>query len=113
MAFISVPLRNVGRSMAIVDEDAITITGTMLGEPKGQPFVRRVRVPTAETTRVNLIVQATRDVMEPSERWLLKVPYTDFARRQGTVAVISLGYRGDSPADGEWLVMGVDHRESE
>jgi hypothetical protein len=110
MAFISVPLRNVGRGLAVIDQQEITIEGVALGQFKTGPLARRVRVPASETTRVNLIVefQAGGAKISRDDRWLLRVPYTDFAGRQRTVAAIKLGYTGEYAADGPWYVMGVD-----
>jgi hypothetical protein len=112
-AYISVPLRNVGRGLAAIDESGITIEGKALGEFKASPAARRVRVPLGETTRINLIVQFQMggEKISADDRWLLRVPYTDFAGRQRIVAAIRLGYVGDNARDGTWYVMGVDQEE--
>jgi hypothetical protein len=109
MAFVSVPLRNVGRGLAIVDETNITLEGTGLGSLKAPPVARRVRVPVNETTRVVLIANFLAGKTIPAaDRWRLHVPYTDFAGRQRTGALIQLGYRGPDAATGEWEVTAVD-----
>lgn len=45
MAFISVPLRNVGRGLAVINAAAITIEGVGLGDFKQAPAASRPRVP--------------------------------------------------------------------
>lgn len=111
MAYISVPLRNVGRGLAIIDAASIAVAGKNLGSLKTSPIARRVRVPPGETTRIDVIVefQMAGEVLVPADRWVLTIPYTDFAGRQLTTARVGLGYTGDAPAEGPWMVMAVDH----
>lgn len=113
MVFVSLPLRNVGRGLAIIDTANITLSGSpWIGGLKTHPRAQPERVPVGETTRIYVISEyvtasspqgPTR--MTPDDRWSLRVPYRDFAWRQPSVAEIVLGYRGDGPAShSEWFV---------
>jgi hypothetical protein len=104
---ISVPLRNVGRGLAVIDRSGVEISGPGLGAPEHRA-VQRSHVPVHETTRIDII--AGRAVGEPISTgtvWELRVPYADFAGTQRTVVRLQLVRHGDD-AQGPWLVEHVD-----
>ncbi len=106
-AYVSVPLRNVGRGLAVVDPESIEISGVALGTVKGQPTARRQRVPVGETTRIDLVAHYR--VGEPigeATDWLVRVSYRDFAGEQPACAKIHL--RCPDGPQGPWYVVGVD-----
>jgi len=111
MAFISLPLRNVGRGLAIVDEARIEVSGLpWLGRLKAIPRAQPERVPVGETTRLYVISEfhgVTK--MTEKDRWQLRVSYRDFACRQPVVVEILIGYRGDAAATGDWFISSVRH----
>ncbi len=105
--FISVPLRNVGRGLAVLDRSGVEISGPGLGAPEHRA-VQRSHVPVHETTRIDII--AVHAVAEPTPTgtvWELRVPYADFAGTQRTVVRLQLVCHGDD-AQGPWLVEHVD-----
>jgi hypothetical protein len=106
-AFVSVPLRNVGRGLAVVDQQRVTMTGPTLGDIQAI-LVRRVRVPDRETTRVTVRAYAVgSQVLTPKDQWVLRVPYTDFASKQRTVAVFTMA---PSPEGSQqWGILGVEN----
>jgi hypothetical protein len=107
-AFVSVPLRNVGRGLAVIDRDGLTLTGPTLGELQAL-LVRRVRVPDRETTRVTIRVAHAVGSrrLTPADQWCVRVPYVDFAGRQRTVAVVSMS---PSPEGSEqWGILAVQN----
>jgi hypothetical protein len=106
--FVSVPLRNVGRGLAVIDGSEIEIEGPGVGQLQYRTIMR-YHVPVNETTRVDLATGYK--LGEPIEKgtvWLLTVPYTDFAGEQRTVAKLQLVLRGDEAATGPWYVERVD-----
>jgi hypothetical protein len=115
MAFVSLPLRNVGRGLAIVDTANITLQGLpWIGAQKTFPRAEPERIPPGETTRIYLINEyhtvgdqqgPTR--MRQEDRWTLRVPYRDFAWEQPSTLEILLGYEGDGAAVGTWFVSAV------
>ena len=105
--FISIPLRNVGRGLAVIDRSGVGISGPGLGEP-GHRVVQRSHIPVTETTRID--IAAAHAVGEPIAMgtvWELRVPYADFAGTQRTVVSLQLVCRGDD-ARGPWIVERVD-----
>ncbi len=110
MAFISVPLRNVGRGLAVVVESDIAANGDALYDLKAPPSASRVRVPIGETTRVNIIVRQQAGVaVGAGDQWTITVPYTDFAGRQRSVARVVLECRDSSSAPFQWHTARVQH----
>jgi hypothetical protein len=110
-AFISVPLRNVGRGLAVVDSGAIQIQGPALSSLKERPVARRVRVPVEETTRVDLIVECSaQPKIAPTDRWFITVPYTDFAGQQRAVASVQIGCPGGAGVGSSWFVTEVQQQ---
>lgn len=89
MTYVSVPLRNVGRGLAIVDAAAIELSGDAIGRLRGEPTARKTRVPPGETTRIDVIsgYDSQAKIEAP---WTLLVPYEDFAGGQRTTATITL-----------------------
>jgi hypothetical protein len=112
--FLSVPLRNVGPGLAVIDGDGIELTGPLAGELEYRRIQRR-HVPPAETTRIDLIVgesgsQNSDEAMSaraPMIAWELAVPYMDFAGEQRMIATFHIVCRGEQ-LDGPWLVEQVD-----
>jgi hypothetical protein len=113
--FLSVPLRNVGRGLAVIDGDGVELSGSLVGEIEWRT-IQRHHVPVGETTRVDLITVAHRwdqsyEVMPGRVMfgiaWELAVPYLDFAGEQRTVARLQIVCRGEQ-VEGPWLVERVD-----
>jgi hypothetical protein len=106
---VSVPLRNVGRGLAVINTDGVFIEGPALGGRQGVALVRRERVAAGGTTRVTVraSVIVGSDRLTPGDRWVMTVPYADFAGRQRTVAVVSLSCLLEP--DGPWHVVDVDN----
>lgn len=113
--FLSVPLRNVGRGVAVIDGDGIELTGPLVGELEYLTIQRR-HVPAAETTRIDLIAADNRaqdsDEAAPGQAmtgiaWQLAVPYGDFIGEQRTIATLHIVCSGEQ-LDGSWLVEQVD-----
>jgi hypothetical protein len=97
--FLSVPLRNVGRGLAVIDDEHIeSIDGDV-----SDVSVARPRVPPGETTRVSCVLHLADEA--PLTSIALVVPYGDFAKGQRTRAVV---YIDQEPANGEWRVGHVD-----
>lgn len=112
VVLISVPLRNVGRGLAVIVEADIAAEGDALYDMKSPPSASRVRVPVGETTRVNIVARRHSPItVGPGDRWAITVPYTDFAGRQRAVANVVLECRRDSPARHQWHTASVEHAE--
>jgi hypothetical protein len=116
---VSVPLRNVGQGLAIIDPKQIELSGAHVGATKRR-FARPERVPARETTRVSLIFwidQATETLLmlEGARNWKMVVPYTDFIGGQKTTAVISLRSEGGADLDrpDTWWIDDVQQRIDE
>jgi hypothetical protein len=82
--FISVPLRNVGRGLAVIDGGGVELGGAALGAMEYRT-IRRYHVPVGESTRIDLIMgyRMNERISAPGEVWTLTVPYADFAGEQG------------------------------
>lgn len=107
-AYVSVPLRNVGRGLAVIDPASIDLHGVALGQVSWR-VARRQRVPIGETTRIEVAAHCQVGVpIEQAEDWCLDVRYADFAGEQLTHAKISLNCP-DGP-QGAWYVIGVDQK---
>jgi len=89
-ASIAVPLRNVGRGLAVIDPRGVRVVGGGLGEMAGCT-VRRERVPPGETTRVLCTPRLIQGFVPPYPwAWEVLVPYRDFEGGQAAVAVVRL-----------------------
>ena len=117
--FLSVPLRNVGRGLAVVDCDGVELAGSLVGALEYRKIQRR-HVPVGETTRIDLIAGAYRwdnsyEVVPGrvmfGVAWDLAVPYLDFGGEQRTTARLQIVSRGDQ-VDGPWVVERVDQKWS-
>jgi hypothetical protein len=112
--YVSVPLRNVGRGLAVIDGGGVELTGPLVGA-REYGAIQREHIPVGETTRVDLVT--THLSQEGSElaghwgmrgvAWQLTVPYCDFASEQRTVARLEIVCHGDD-VDGPWLVERVE-----
>lgn len=109
IVFVSVPLRNVGRGLAVIG-DGISITGPAFGNLRTST-VERPRVPVGESSRVNVTAQyvKTETPITSADRWVLEIPYTDFAGRQEALARVEIGFRGIDLTDAVWAVTAVTH----
>lgn len=112
--YVSVPLRNVGRGLAVIDDGGVEMTGPLFGTIEHRTSQRH-HVPVAETTRIDLIaVYLSQQASDPQPgstlrgvRWQLVVPYCDFAGQQRTVARLEIVCHGDD-VNGPWLVERVE-----
>jgi hypothetical protein len=113
--FLSVPLRNVGRGLAVIDGDGVELAGPRVGAREYRTVQRR-QVPVGETTRIDLITGALpwQDSYEvvPGRvmfgiAWQLAVPYVDFAGQQRTTARLQIVCRGEQ-VDGPWIIERSD-----
>jgi hypothetical protein len=111
--YVSVPLRNVGRGLAVIDDGGVEMTGPLFGTIEHRTSQRH-HVPVAETTRIDLIaVYLSQQASDPPAStlrgvlWQLAVPYCDFAGAQRTVARLELVCHGDD-VNGPWLVERVE-----
>jgi hypothetical protein len=107
-AFVSVPLRNIGRGLAVIDNDGVLIRGPALADLQAAS-VSRQRVPVGGTTRVTIRARFVTGskLLTPGDRWLMTVPYADFAGRQQTTAAVSLACLREP--DGPWHVVDVSN----
>lgn len=109
MIYISVPLRNVGRGLAVIDGGGVEIEGPGIAHAEYRT-IQREHVPVGETTRIDLIMRYVRDdTIGRGTEWLLSIPYTDFAGQQRTVVAMQIVCRGDD-VQGPWVVHRV-HQE--
>lgn len=109
--YLSVPLRNVGGGLAVLDSGRVTLAGPLIGELEYRA-IHREHVPVGETTRIDLIAaQATDPAEEGDISWELTVPYSDSDGGLRTVAHVEMVCRGDD-LTGPWLIEHVRH-ESE
>jgi hypothetical protein len=114
MIFVSVPLRNVGRGLAIIDEGSVRLRGSPgVGAAKAIPTARPRQVPAGETMRVQVITgfPAGAPAMTQDDRWQLIVPYRDYAWEQPAQVEVLLGYRGEHAGTGEWYVTSVCNQD--
>jgi hypothetical protein len=114
--YLSVPLRNIGESLALMDGSGVTLSGPLVGEVEYRS-VQREHVPVNETTRVDLIAALRTETAsdagdeEPTRRgiaWRLTIPYCDVSGNQRAVAQLQIGSRGDD-VNGPWRVERVEH----
>ena len=109
--YLSIPLRNAGDGLAVIDGGGVALSGPSVGE-LAYRAVQRDRIPVGETTRIDLIAAPQLDPAEQAGiTWQLTVPYSDSAGAQRTVARLHMVCRGDDLA-GPWLVEHVE-QESE
>jgi hypothetical protein len=107
-AYVSVPLRNVGRGLAVIDPNSIDIHGIALGAAS-YAVVHRERVPVGETTRIDVAAHCQVGIpIERAEDWCIDLRYGDFAREQLTQAKIQL--RCPEGPQGPWYVVDVDQK---
>ncbi len=73
--FFTVPLRNVGRGLAIIDPSTISVKGARLSaQPLGHAAVQRERVPPGEMTRIVCTYESAPDEDgEPTEESRLSI----------------------------------------
>lgn len=94
---VSVPLRNVGRGLAVVDAGGIEVAGQW-GWPLSMVesvSVYRRQVPVGETTRIEIAAGIRAQEAPPNQQAVLgdiciTVPYTDFAGQQRAVVRMGL-----------------------
>jgi hypothetical protein len=102
--YLSVPLRNVGGGLAVIDAGAVALTGSLVGELEYRA-VQREHVPVGETTRIDLIAgRLPGEPTDPSDTtWELTVPYSDPGQGQRTVARLQITGRGE-----DWFIEHVE-----
>ena len=108
---LSVPLRNVGQGLAVVDELRTTLRGKNLFEVKPQP-AKPTRVPAGESTRINATCRVNPAqlilMMIDGANWTLEVPYTDFIGGQRMVASVRIRSKpGSNYEPYAWFVADV------
>jgi hypothetical protein len=100
-AIVSVPLRNIGRGLAVIKEGAVSLNGPVRSIDRVR--VERPRVPPGETARITVSFTPSAHA-EEATGFAVHVPYSDFAEGQATQAMIALS----ESSDGDWR---VDHVE--
>lgn len=109
--YLSVPLRNVGGGVAVLEGGRVALAAPLVGELEYRA-VQPGNVPVGETTRIDLIAARAPDPAEARGiAWELTVPYCDPDGGQRTVAHVHIVCRGDERS-GRWLVEHVE-QESE
>jgi hypothetical protein len=98
--YVSVPLRNVGAGLAVLDPDALAVGGLQC--EVDETTVDRPRVPPGETTRVNLALMLVEG--EEAKRFSVHVPYTDLAGEQRTKVEVYL-----RRSDNRWEIEHLEH----
>jgi hypothetical protein len=83
---VSVPLRNVGRGLAVLNAAAVVVG---VADSIETVVVDRPRVPPGETTRVTAYFKPSQDA-EQASGFSVVVPYADFAGTQKTEATVLL-----------------------
>jgi hypothetical protein len=112
MIYISAPLRNVGRGLAVIDGSGVGIVGDGSAHAERQT-IQGYHVPVGETTRIDLIMRYVRDdTIGRGTQWVLTVPYVDFAGQQRTVAKIEI-VNGGRDVHGPWRIERVDQESVE
>ena len=102
---VSVPLRNVGPGLAIIDPKCVRVTGVEI-TATAHPVVHRPRVPPGETTRIDFEARyEPADVIPRLEDWAWWVEYRDYRGVQPTLALLRLGQQ--EPASGMWHVSEI------
>jgi hypothetical protein len=91
---LSIPLRNVGQGVALIDASKIEATGSGLEAIRARR-ARPERLPAGETGRVNITFQVDPDYISTLAvtgvgKWQVIVPYTDFVGGQGTQAIVTV-----------------------
>jgi hypothetical protein len=104
---VSVPLRNVGRGLAVIEEGSVTIK--RLGDDRLEDDIKLVTVnrplvPVGETTRITCVFTLSPG-REEATGFDVLVPYHDFAEGQQETANV---YLSGSVAE-SWEVGGVLH----
>jgi hypothetical protein len=102
--YLSVPLRNVGEGLAVLDGRHVALAGPLVGELEYRAL-HREHVPVGETTRIDLIAAQAPDPAEERDiTWELTILYSDPAGRWRTVAHVQIVSR-----DEDWLIERVEH----
>jgi hypothetical protein len=102
--YLSVPLRNVGGGLAVLDGGRVALAGPLIGELEYRAL-QRDHVPVGETARIDLIAAQAHDPAEERDiTWELTVPYSDTDGRWRTVAHVQIVSR-----DEDWLIERVEH----
>jgi hypothetical protein len=107
--YVSVPVRNVGHGVAVIDGEGIELTGPFVGALEHRP-APRAHVPVGETARVELIADdlgAEDGSTTGAITWQLTVPYGDLAGQQQAVARLQIAPRQDDVRQ-PWRVERVD-----
>lgn len=109
--YLSVPLRNVGQGLAVLDRSRVALAGPLIGELEYRAL-HGEHVPAGETTRIDVIAARAPDPAEEREiTWELSVPYSDSDGRHRAVAHVQMVCRGDE-ITGPWRIEHVE-QESE
>jgi hypothetical protein len=102
--YLSVPLRNVGGGLAVLDGGGLALAGPMIGDLEYRAL-QRDHVPVGETARIDLVAaQAPDPDDKPDITWELTVPYSDPSGWWRTVAHVQIVCR-----DEDWLIERVEH----
>lgn len=103
-AFFAVPLRNVGRGLAVIDPADISVGGEGLAKQPLGCEVQRERVPSGEMTRVLCTYEQASQGEEPKRSTFeMTVPYRDLDESQAFAAVV----RVELVTDDQWRVCAV------
>jgi hypothetical protein len=103
--FFAVPLRNVGRGLAIIDPSTIRVKGAgVSARSLGNAAVQRERVPPGEMTRIVCTYESAPDDGGPPTDYEVWVPYTDLDESQSFQALVHI----ERIVEGEWRVREVE-----
>lgn len=100
---VSLPLRNVGRGLAMIDGEGVGLSGPGVGALESRT-VQEDYVPPGETTRLDLLAAFGDGPIATGTVWQLTVPYLDSAGRQRAVARLQIVRRTDDA----WFVERVE-----
>jgi hypothetical protein len=98
--YVSIPLRNVGAGLAVVDDEKIEVRG--LDSHLEDVTVDRPRVPPGETTRVNIALLLAEG--EEAKVFSVTVPYGDLAGEQNTDVTVHL-----RRSENRWEIDNLEH----
>jgi len=109
-AILSIPLRNVGAGLAVIDQEWVRISGPEI-KAVARPIVHRPRIPVGETTRIDFEAQyEPAEIVPAVAEWAIWVEYRDHRGLQPTLAIVQVGQ--EDPHKGVWHVADIVFSEN-